>query len=79
MFAFSRFSRPKPARLQIVPTISNKPCMNVFDLRQRLVSDYRGRQGADEALLIRRCRQPFSGHDITCIGTSATIDSKERK
>jgi ATP-dependent helicase YprA (DUF1998 family) len=37
---------------------------------------YRGRQGADVALLIRRCRLAFGGHDITCIGTSATIASE---
>ncbi len=36
---------------------------------------YRGRQGADVALLIRRCRQAFGGHNITCIGTSATMAS----
>ena len=36
---------------------------------------YRGRQGADVALLIRRCRQAFGGHDIICIGTSATMTS----
>jgi ATP-dependent helicase YprA (DUF1998 family)/very-short-patch-repair endonuclease len=36
---------------------------------------YRGRQGADVALLIRRCRQAFGGHDIICIGTSATLAS----
>jgi len=36
---------------------------------------YRGRQGADVALLIRRCRQAFGGHDIVCIGTSATMAS----
>jgi ATP-dependent helicase YprA (DUF1998 family) len=36
---------------------------------------YRGRQGADVALLIRRCRQAFGGHDIICIGTSATMVS----
>ncbi|MGH8592133.1 MAG: DEAD/DEAH box helicase, partial [Gammaproteobacteria bacterium] len=36
---------------------------------------YRGRQGADVALLIRRCRQTFGGHDIICIGTSATMAS----
>lgn len=36
---------------------------------------YRGRQGADVALLIRRCRQAFGGHEITCIGTSATMAS----
>ena len=37
---------------------------------------YRGRQGADVALLIRRCREAFGGHEITCIGTSATMVSE---
>ncbi|HEY3287023.1 MAG TPA: DEAD/DEAH box helicase [Gemmatimonadaceae bacterium] len=36
---------------------------------------YRGRQGADVALLVRRCRQAFGGHDAICIGTSATMAS----
>jgi ATP-dependent helicase YprA (DUF1998 family)/very-short-patch-repair endonuclease len=36
---------------------------------------YRGRQGADVALLIRRCRFAFGGHDMICIGTSATMAS----
>ncbi|MDX9980541.1 MAG: DEAD/DEAH box helicase, partial [Lentisphaeria bacterium] len=36
---------------------------------------YRGRQGADIALLIRRCRQAFGGHNIICVGTSATMSS----
>lgn len=36
---------------------------------------YRGRQGADVALLIRRCRLAFGGHDMICIGTSATMAS----
>ncbi|RZO86864.1 MAG: DEAD/DEAH box helicase [Oceanococcus sp.] len=36
---------------------------------------YRGRQGADVALLIRRCRQTFNGQDVICIGTSATMAS----
>jgi ATP-dependent helicase YprA (DUF1998 family)/very-short-patch-repair endonuclease len=36
---------------------------------------YRGRQGADVALLVRRCRQAFGGQDIICIGTSATMAS----
>ena len=36
---------------------------------------YRGRQGADIALLIRRCRLAFGGGDIICIGTSATMAS----
>jgi hypothetical protein len=37
---------------------------------------YRGRQGADVGLLIRRCRLAFGGHDIICIGTSATMASE---
>lgn len=37
---------------------------------------YRGRQGADVALLIRRCRLALGGHDFICIGTSATMASE---
>ena len=36
---------------------------------------YRGRQGADIALLIRRCRNAFAANDLVCIGTSATMAS----
>lgn len=36
---------------------------------------YRGRQGADVALLIRRCRQAFGDENTICIGTSATMAS----
>lgn len=36
---------------------------------------YRGRQGADVAMLIRRCRLAFGGREIICIGTSATMAS----
>ncbi|HAS51389.1 MAG TPA: DEAD/DEAH box helicase, partial [Gammaproteobacteria bacterium] len=36
---------------------------------------YRGRQGADIALLIRRCRLAFGGHDFIGVGTSATMAS----
>ena len=35
---------------------------------------YRGRQGADVAMLIRHCRHAF-GNDIICVGTSATMAS----
>ena len=35
---------------------------------------YRGRQGADIAMLIRRCRHAF-GNDVICVGTSATMAS----
>lgn len=37
---------------------------------------YRGRQGADVALLIRRCRLAFGGHSMICVGTSATMASE---
>ena len=33
---------------------------------------YRGRQGADVAMLIRRCRHAF-GNNVICVGTSATM------
>lgn len=36
---------------------------------------YRGRQGADVAMLIRRCREAFSGDRMICVGTSATMVS----
>ena len=36
---------------------------------------YRGRQGADVALLIRRCRLAFGARDLICVGTSATMAS----
>ncbi len=36
---------------------------------------YRGRQGADVALLIRRLRQRLEANDLLCIGTSATMSS----
>src|SRR5690606_33509959 len=36
---------------------------------------YRGRQGADVALLVRRLRERLSAPDMVCIGTSATMSS----
>ena len=43
------------------------------------IHTYRGRQGADVAMLIRRCRHAFEGSDggtnMLCIGTSATMAS----
>lgn len=38
---------------------------------------YRGRQGADVALLIRRLRERCGNPNLTCIGTSATMVSGE--
>jgi ATP-dependent helicase YprA (DUF1998 family) len=34
---------------------------------------YRGRQGADVALLVRRAREFFEAPDLQCVGTSATL------
>ena len=36
---------------------------------------YRGRQGADVAMLIRRCREAFQSEALRCVGTSATMTS----
>lgn len=36
---------------------------------------YRGRQGADVALLVRRLRERFKAENLICIGTSATMTS----
>jgi len=34
---------------------------------------YRGRQGADVALLVRRVREHLEPENLQCIGTSATM------
>ena len=36
---------------------------------------YRGRQGSDVAMLIRRCREAFRSEALQCVGTSATMVS----
>jgi len=36
---------------------------------------YRGRQGADVSMLIRRCREAFKSENLHCVGTSATMES----
>src|SRR5690606_12663228 len=36
---------------------------------------YRGRQGADVAVLVRRLRERLAASALTCIGTSATMSS----
>lgn len=38
---------------------------------------YRGRQGADVAMLVRRVRERMGSEDMLCIGTSATMASGE--
>lgn len=49
------------------------------DLRYLVLDElhtYRGRQGADVALLVRRLRQACGAPDLRCIGTSATMSSE---
>ena len=41
------------------------------------IHTYRGRQGADVAMLIRRAREYFGAGGIQCVGTSATMSSGE--
>lgn len=38
---------------------------------------YRGRQGADVAMLVRRLRASTQSRDMLCVGTSATMSSSE--
>src|SRR5690606_15792554 len=38
---------------------------------------YRGRQGADVAMLVRRVRERLAAEDLVCIGTSATMVSDD--
>lgn len=38
---------------------------------------YRGRQGADVALLVRRVRDACEARSLQCIGTSATMSNEE--
>jgi len=52
--------------------------MDVFSLTvvgEYRLHTYRGRQGADVALLVRRVRERLSPEGLQCIGTSATMAS----
>ncbi|GHV37804.1 RNA helicase [Synergistales bacterium] len=40
---------------------------------------YRGRQGADVAMLVRRIREHLGGPNMICIGTSATMKSRNMR
>ncbi len=55
---------------------------NCQDLRFLVLDElhtYRGRQGADVALLVRRVRERLSPDKLQCIGTSATMVSEGTK
>lgn len=50
-------------------------CRNLNFLVLDELHTYRGRQGSDVALLVRRLRQQTEAHNLICIGTSATMTS----
>ncbi len=56
-----------------------KLIQSAFDLKFLVLDEmhtYRGRQGADVALLLRRLREILSAPHMQCVGTSATLASK---
>lgn len=59
--------------------VDRKVIGNCMDLRFLVLDElhtYRGRQGADVALLVRRVRERLSPEKLQCIGTSATMASE---
>jgi ATP-dependent helicase YprA (DUF1998 family)/very-short-patch-repair endonuclease len=63
----------------ILTRIEERPLVEHAGNLRFLVFDelhtYRGRQGADVAMLIRRCREAFQSQSLHCVGTSATMAS----
>jgi len=51
-------------------------CLNLRFLVLDELHTYRGRQGADVALLVRRVRERLSPEGLQCVGTSATMASE---
>lgn len=59
--------------------LDRKVIGNCSDLRFLVLDElhtYRGRQGADVALLVRRVRERLSPNRLQCVGTSATMASE---
>lgn len=52
-------------------------CQDLSFLALDELHTYRGRQGADVALLVRRLRITTHSHNMICVGTSATMSSAE--
>lgn len=50
-------------------------CKNLEFLVLDELHTYRGRQGSDVAMLVRRLRSQLEARDLICIGTSATMSS----
>ena len=63
----------------ILTRIDERALVNQASNLRFLVFDelhtYRGRQGADVSMLIRRCREAFRSEQLRCVGTSATMAS----
>jgi ATP-dependent helicase YprA (DUF1998 family) len=63
----------------ILTRIDERALVNAAHNLRYLVFDelhtYRGRQGADVSMLIRRCREAFQSQQLRCVGTSATMAS----
>lgn len=63
--------------LELILTRSNERRLLATPMLQFLVLDelhtYRGRQGADVALLVRRVRDRLAAGTLQCVGTSATL------
>ncbi len=60
------------------PEVDSKVVRNCNGLEFLVLDElhtYRGRQGADVAMLVRRLRQRFAAENLLCIGTSATMSS----
>ena len=55
------------------PLVEN--CKNLEFLVLDELHTYRGRQGSDVAMLVRRLRSQLEAQDMICIGTSATMSS----
>lgn len=63
----------------ILTRIEERQLVNHAENLRFLVFDelhtYRGRQGADVSMLVRRCREAFGSPHLRCVGTSATMAS----
>ena len=66
--------------LKLILTRSiERPLLRVANLRFLVLDElhtYRGRQGADVALLVRRVRDRLAASNLQCVGTSATLASE---
>jgi ATP-dependent helicase YprA (DUF1998 family) len=63
----------------IMTRVEDKKLLSSANLKFLVLDElhtYRGRQGADVAMLIRRLDEKYGGHGIQFIGTSATMSSE---